>query len=241
MLHKTKGIILHQVKYTDSGVIVQFYTRDFGRQAVLIKGMRSRKSGRHNALFQPMFILDLVIYYKESREVQMLKDFCVAHSPAQIYADVRKSCIAMFLSEILTSVLREESPNHELFDYLENSIRYLDECDQGYSNFHIAFLIGLTGYLGIEPGRRDDPSKKYFDLMNGNFLHHPPTHPEYCEPHISEILASFFSVSFDGMTRIPMTGQLRNEVLETIIKYYGIHLPGLRRVNSIALMREIFG
>ena len=31
MLHKTKGIILHQIKYTDSGIIVQAYTRDFGR------------------------------------------------------------------------------------------------------------------------------------------------------------------------------------------------------------------
>ena len=241
MLHKTKGIILHQVKYTDSGIIVQFYTRDFGRQAVLIRGMRSRKSGKHNALFQPMFILDLVIYYKETREVQMLKDFSVASSPAQIYADVRKCCIAMFLSEILASVLREESPNHELFDYIENSIRYLDECDQGFSNFHIAFLIGLTSYLGIEPGRRDDPSKKYFDLRNGHFSLLPPTHPEYCEPRIAEILAQFFSISFDDMTNIPMTGQLRNEVLETIIQYYGIHLPGLRKVNSISLLREIFG
>lgn len=241
MLHKTKGIVLHQLKYTDSGVIVQFYTHDFGRQTLLIRGMRNRKSGRHNALFQPMFILDLVFYYKESREVQMLKDFSVAHSPAQIYADVRKSCMAVFLSEILSSVLREESPNHELFNYLEHSIRYLDECDQGFSNFHIAFLIGLTSYLGIEPGRRDNPSKKYFDLRNGNFIFFPPTHPEYCEPHIADILARFFSVSFDGMRNIPMTGQLRNEVLETIIKYFGIHLPGLRRVNSIEILREIFG
>ena len=96
MLHKTKGIILHQIKYTDSGVIAQVYTRDFGRQSIMIKGMRSRKSGKHNVLFQPMFILDLVFYYRESREVQILKDFSVSYSPADIYADVQKSCIAYF-------------------------------------------------------------------------------------------------------------------------------------------------
>ena len=67
MLHKTKGIILHQIKYTDSGVIVQVYTRDFGRVSIMIKGMRSRNSGKHNVLFQPMFILDLIFYYRELR------------------------------------------------------------------------------------------------------------------------------------------------------------------------------
>src|SRR4030043_1893322 len=128
MLYKTKGIILHQIKYTDSGIIAQVYTREFGRQSILIKGMRSRKSGKHNVLFQPMFILDLVFYYRESREIQILKDFSVSHSPADIYADVKKSCIAVFLAEILASVLREESPNFELFDYIEDSIKYLDKC-----------------------------------------------------------------------------------------------------------------
>ena len=240
MLQKTKGIILHQIKYTDSGVIVQFYTRDFGRQPVLIRGMHNRKSGRHNALFQPAFILDLVIYYKESREVQMLKDFSVAYAPARIYSDVRKSCIAVFLSEILSAVLREESPNIELFDYIEHSIRYLDQCDEEYSNFPIAFLTGLTRYLGFEPAVRDDPSKKFFDMRNGSFLALPPSHPDYCETQISEILARFFSVTFDEMQDIPLTGKLRNELLGTMIRYFGIHLPLLKRVNSIEILREIF-
>ncbi len=88
-----------------------------------------------------------------------LKNFSVSHSPADIYADVKKSCIAVFLAEILTSVLREESPNHELFDYIEDSIKYLDNCGAGSANFHIAFLIGLSSYLGFEPGKRDDPDK----------------------------------------------------------------------------------
>ena len=240
MLQKTTGIILHQIKYTDSGVIVQFYTRDFGRQPVLVRGMNNRKSGRHNALFQPMSILNIVMYYKESREVQLLKEFSVAHAPARIYSDIRKSCIAVFLSEILSSVLREESSNHELFDYLEHSIKYLDGCEERFSNFHIAFLTGLSAYLGFEPGRRDDPSKKYFDLRNGSFVILPPTHPDYCEAHITEILARFFSAPFKEMLDIPLTGKLRNEVLETLVKYFGIHLPLLKKVNSTEILREIF-
>ena len=240
MLQKTKGIILHQIRYTDSGVIAQIYTREFGRKSIMIKGMRGRKSGKHNVLFQPMFILDLIFYHRESREVQILKDFSVSHSPADIYADVKKSCIAVFLAEILTSVLKEESPNHELFDYIEDSIKYLDRCGAGSANFHIAFLIGLSSYLGFEPGKRDDPDKKYFDLLNGAFVNLPPLHSAYADPHISDILADFFSVSFDRMRSIHLTGSQRNEVLETIIRYFSIHLPGLKKINSIEILKEIF-
>ena len=69
MLQKTRGIVLHQIKYTDSGIVVQVYTRTNGRIAMLVKGLRSKKSGRHNVLFQPLSILDLEIYYRDSRSV----------------------------------------------------------------------------------------------------------------------------------------------------------------------------
>jgi len=240
MIHKTKAIVLHQIKYTDSGIIAQVYTRDFGRQSIMIKGMRSRKSGKHNVLFQPMFILELVFYYKESRGVQILKEFSVSHSPADIYADIKKSCIAVFLAEVLTTVLREETPNFEMFDFIEDSIKFLDKSESGYTNFHIAFLSGLSSFLGFEPGIRSNPGQKYFDLMNGTFISRPPLHSAYADPEISEILAEFFSSSFDQMRSIRLTGALRNEVLDTIIRYFSVHLPGLKKINSLDVMKEIF-
>jgi DNA repair protein RecO (recombination protein O) len=240
MLQKSKGVILHQVKYSDSGIIVQAYTRESGRQAILVKGLRSKKTGRHNALFQPLIILDLVYYYKESRSVQVLKECSAAYSPSEIYADIRKSTIAVFLGEILSSVLKEETPHYELFDYIESSIKYFDRSRQGYSNFHIAFLSGLASYLGFEPAPRSDPSDKYFDLLNGVFVSVPPSHNDYADRYISEVLARFFSISFDKMGNIPLTGNQRNEVLETLIKYFSVHLPGLKKINSLEVLKEIF-
>jgi DNA repair protein RecO (recombination protein O) len=240
MIHKTEAIVLHQIKYSDSGIIVQVYTRNFGRESILIKGMRSRKSDKHNVLFQPMFILNLVFYYKESRDIQLLKEFSVSYSPSGIYADIKKSCTAVFLAEVLTNVLREETPNFELFDYIEESVKYLDKCESGSANFHIAFLSGLCSFLGFEPGIRSDPEQKYFDLINGNFVSKPPLHSAYADPEISVILAEFFSSTFDQMRSIPLTGVLRNEVLDTIIRYFSVHLPGLKKINSLDVLKEIF-
>src|SRR5665647_640104 len=125
MLEKTRGIILHQIKYNDSGIVVQMYTRKFGRQSFLIKGMRNKKSGKHNILFQPMFILDLELYYKGNRGLQALKEFSVSYSPSDIYTNIKKSCVAIFLGEVLYNVLKEESPHVELFDFIAVSYTHL--------------------------------------------------------------------------------------------------------------------
>jgi DNA repair protein RecO (recombination protein O) len=240
MLEKTKGIILHQIKYTDSGIVAQVYTRKFGRQTFLIKGMRKKKSGKHNIYFQPLFILDLEMYYKASREIQLLKEFSVSFTPYEIYSNIRKSCVAMFLGEVLTAVLKEESPHGYMFDFLEESIVYFDSCKDNYANFHIAFLAGLSSFLGFEPSRRTNPDDLFFDMSNGLFVPVPPIHGNYATVEISDILADFFSGSYDTASNISLTGILRNEILETIVRYYSLHLPGLKKINSLEVLKEVF-
>jgi DNA repair protein RecO (recombination protein O) len=240
MLQKSRTIILHQLKYSDSGIIVQGYTREFGRVSFIVKGMRSKKSGKHNVFFQPLSVLDLVFYLKESRSVQVLRDFTVSYSPVNVYSDIRKSTIALFLGEIMTSVLKEESPNPGMFDFIESSVKYFDIIITGFVNFHISFLIGLSSYLGFEPGARGEETDKYFDLENGTFVPLPPVHGNYAGPDISAILADFFNSSYDEAKSIALTGVVRNELLETIIKFYSTHLPGLRKIKSLDVLKEIF-
>ena len=240
MLEKTRGIVLHQIKYTDSGIIAQMYTRKFGRLSFLVRGMRNKKAGRHNILFQPMFILDLEMYYKGSHEMQIIKEFSVVYTPYDIHSNIRKSTVAIFLGEVLTSVLREESPNEEMYDYIEEAAIYFDRCSEGFANFHIAFLAGLSSYLGFEPTPRNSPENMFFDMKNGAFVPIPPVHGSYANEEVSEILAAFFRSSYDTAGKIALTGTLRNEVLDTIVSYYSFHLPGLKKINSLEVLKEVF-
>jgi DNA repair protein RecO (recombination protein O) len=240
MLEKTRGIVLNQIKYTDSGIIARLYTRKFGRQSFIIKGMRNRKAGKHAILFQPMFILDLELYYKASREMQVLKEFSVSYTPSDIFADIKKSCVAIFLGEVLTSVLREESPHEEMYDYIEESVIYFDQCREGYANFHIGFLAGLSSFLGFEPAHRTDPDDSFFDMTNGIFAAVPPLHGNYANAEISGILADFFDTSYDNLGSISLNGSLRNEVLDTLVRYYSLHLPGLKKLRSLEVLKEVF-
>jgi DNA repair protein RecO (recombination protein O) len=240
MLEKTSGIILNQIKYTDSGIIARLYTRKFGRQSFLIRGMRNRKAGKNNILFQPLFILDLEISYKASRELQSLKEFSVSFTPYDIYSNIKKSCVAIFLGEVLTSVLREESPHEEMFDFIRDSIIYFEKSKEGFANFHLVFLAGLSSFLGFEPGQRNNDDEIYFDMVNGNFVPLPPVHGHYANAEISNILALILNLSYDTACSITLTGILRNEILDTLVRYYSLHLPGLKKINSLEILKEVF-
>lgn len=241
MIEKTKGIVLHQIRYSDSGNVVWIYTRKFGRQSFMIKGFRNKKAGKHNVFFQPLSILDMVVYHKESRNMQTLKEYSSSYAPQDICFNVRKSSVAIFLGEVLASVLKEETPNEELFDFIERAVVYFDCSREGYANFHISFLSGLSSFLGFEPQPRTSGKNRYFDMLNGNFVRLLPDHGNYASEDISEILAAFFASSYEDANRIVLTGALRNEVLDNLMRYFSIHLPGLKKIRSLDVLKEVFG
>jgi DNA repair protein RecO (recombination protein O) len=240
MLEKTKAIVLHQIKYSDSGIIVHLYTRKFGRQSALIKGMHRKKSGKHSIMFQPMFILDVEMYHKPEKEIQMLKEFSLSFIPADIHSNVLKSTVCLFLGEVLSSILREESAHEEMFDYIADSVAWFDGASADYANFHINFLSGLSRYLGFMPYIPGDHEKVFFDMRNGRFAQLPPAHSDYASQEISSVLAGFFDVSYDESGKINLTGKQRNDLLETIIRYYSLHLPSLKKINSLEVLKEVF-
>jgi len=202
--------------------------------------MRKKKTGKHNIFFQPMFILDLEMRYKASHEMQTMKEFSVSFTPYNIHSDIKKSVVAIFLGEVLTSVLKEQSSHEEMFDYIEEAIIYFDSRTSDFANFHIAFLAGLSSYLGFEPSIDSVSDSQYFDMKNGAFVPIPPSHGSYASGEISEILANFFSASYEACDLISLNGTIRNEVLETLVKYYSMHLPGLKKIKSLEVLKTVF-
>ena len=67
MDHKTRGIILHTIKYSESSVIAKIYTEKFGLLSFLVKGVRASKSKNKASMMQPLTLLDMVISYRETR------------------------------------------------------------------------------------------------------------------------------------------------------------------------------
>ena len=64
MLQKTKGIVLHTLKYNDTSIIVDMYTELSGRASFLVAVPRSRKAAVKYVLFQPMSFIEFEADYR---------------------------------------------------------------------------------------------------------------------------------------------------------------------------------
>ena len=114
MLHSTRGIVIHTTKFSETSIIARIFTEQFGLQSYLIKGIRRAQSKLKPGLFQPLTILELVVYHKQNRSVQNINDATYLYPYQSIPFDIRKSSIALFINELTYKTIHEEESNPEL-------------------------------------------------------------------------------------------------------------------------------
>lgn len=240
MIQKTRGIVLHQIKYSESSLIVKIYTEQYGLQSYLVKGARSKRSAYRSSYFQPMTLLDLVVYHREKNELQHLREVEISEPFHSISSDLRKSTIALFLSEILLKAVNEGEANEEMFSFISSSLSFFDMQKNGVEFFHLFFLAKLCLYLGFYP--RGNPSKEgnYFDLREGRFLSSIPPHPDYLERDLGIKLYLFASIQAGELESLNIDIEIRRELLNALMLYYQIHLSGLGNIRSASILQEVF-
>ncbi|MBN1926258.1 MAG: DNA repair protein RecO [Prolixibacteraceae bacterium] len=241
MIQKTRAVVLHQLKYSETSVIVTLYTEAFGRQSYIINGIRSPKSKQKTGILQPLFLLEIEAYHKAGREIQRLKEIRISHIYTTLPFDIFKSTISIFLSEVLCKVIRNEEPDPPVFSFIYNSLTELDTLKSGTANFHLWFLLQLLGYLGVKPENNYSLTKRWLDLKNGHFTVTKPLHPTSPNPDDSKIISQLLSIEKPGqLYTLALSRQHRLRILEIIIEYYSTHFDNIGKINSISVLNEVF-
>ena len=103
MLQKTKGIVLHTLKYNDTSIIVDMYTELSGRASFLVTVPRSRKAAVKSVLFQPLSFIELEADYRPNATLYRVTEAKSFYPFSSIPYDPYKSSMALFLSEFPVS------------------------------------------------------------------------------------------------------------------------------------------
>lgn len=241
MLQKTKGIVLHTLKYNDTSIIVDIYTELSGRASFLVAVPRSRKAAVKSVLFQPLSFIEFEADYRPNATLYRVKEAKSFYPFSSIPYDPYKSAMALFLSEFLYRAIREEAENRPLFAYLQHSIIWLDECREGFSNFHLVFLMRLSRFLGLYPNLEDYHAGDYFDLLNACFTSiRPQLHSSYINPEDAGRLRQLMRMNYETMHLFGMSRAERTRCLTTINDYYSLHLPDFPVLKSLEVLKELF-
>lgn len=240
MLQKTKGVVLHSLKYNDAFRIVNVYTEPYGCMAYMVPVSRPKRGNGRSAACSPLAIVEFESDYKESRPIQRMREVRPVYLFRSLPYDPYKSAVALFLAEFLYRVLREEGENAPLFAYLDYSIRRLDQCERGTANFHLVFLMRLSMFLGIFPNIEGYYPGVCFDLRNACFAGRVPPHADYLRPEEASRLAELMRMDYDTMRLFRMSRTERLRCLEVIEYYYRLHLPAFPKLKSLDVLKELF-
>lgn len=235
----TKAIVLTSLKYGDTSLIVKAFTASDGLKAYMLKGALSAKKGKLKAAyFQPLTQLEIVVDHRNKGTLERIREAKVNYPYRTVHSDIAKNAMTLFLAEMLGHSIHEEEANPPLFEFLEASFQWLDMHTE-IANFHCHFLIQLTKYLGFYP----DTSTKQaacFDLLEGEFTDTPSLHPVLTGENLG-FFKNFLGIHFDAIQTIKMNKTNRQELLQSLVLYYELHLQGFRKPKSLAVLNEVFG
>lgn len=240
MLHTTRGIILHTLSYNDKYVIVHAYTESFGRMSYLVARQRSRKSKVSHALFMPLSVLEMEVDHQLKRELQRIKETKVCYHLTEIASHPLKNVIALFTAEVIYRSVRTREADARLFQFLFESIRWLEMAEQGIANFHLVFLIHLVRYLGVFPNADSYQPGYFFDLLNGVFVSAPPAHAHYLNEQESVVFSRLLRMSYENMALYSFSRRERSDIIQRILEYYRLHLSDFPELKSLSVMQSLF-
>lgn len=212
MVTTTDAIVLRTLKYGDQKLIVDFYTEQLGRVSSMVKLSVTKKGRMRKQLFQPLTLLSITVDYRQRQQLQKLQDVQMLAPWQTLCFDPVKTTVGIFLAEVLYNVARQEQTDETLFRFVRTSMEWFDTTDRGVANFHIAFLIQLTRYLGWDIHYADDAWK----------------------------LGDVVEMTIESAETYPLSRQQRQAFLQQILRHYEDNVPSFPQLHSLPIMQQIF-
>lgn len=242
-------IVLSTLKYSEDKLIVNALSRSAGRVTLIVKMTHSLKAAVRYTLFQPLAILE--VQWEANPRTTMFKPKAArpAVQTLDLLGNPVKATVAMFLAEFLVHAIPGDFEGGLLFDYIAYAIEWFDTAEKDYANFHLIFLLRLMRFIGIDPNVGDTTSARhglsgesgrFFNLQDGEYAPSRPDHIYYIEGAEAAVIPTLMRFNFATMHLLRLNGAQRSRILEAIVTYYRLHLPGIPELKSLDVLRAVF-
>ena len=240
MLVKTNGIVIRSIPYPGHSLIVKIFTLSDGLKTYFIKGAKSSKSKLKPAFFQPLSLVELEVVHHQTDKLNKIKEIKLSPPLTTISFNGEKSIIALFLSELLYKILKDDYPNDSLFHFIHYAIITLDESEN-FKNFLIYFLLSLSNHLGFYPQLEPNTDQKqyFFDLTEGCFLLKHRGQRKIATAAESSILAKLLHKDWLSVKNQEIPPAMRLQLLYLLVNYHREQLAYLGKLEAMELLEML--
>lgn len=184
----------------------------------------------------PLNIIDLVVDYRLNRALNFIKEAKPSYIAISFMDNPVKRITSFFIAEVLSRSLHVHQPQKTVFDLVVNWIKNYDQATKSSGIYVHWFLANLIRLLGLEPMML--PGAYWLDLREGKTTSEEPIHPDKLRPEITSQIYLLFNHS---EVYAPETSgrTAKSEVLEALLLYLRLHIPGFGTPKTLPVIREI--
>jgi DNA repair protein RecO (recombination protein O) len=137
-------------------------------------------------------------------------------------------------------LLYETAEDEELFTCIEKQLIELDTTEVIRPDIHLIFMYELSRKLGFEPINNYDKDNCYFSIVNAQFARDFINNEDLLSKEASYYLQQII-IFYQNQENITLPSKnVRNELLQGLIKYYLIHNEHIKSIDSVAILSNIF-
>jgi DNA repair protein RecO (recombination protein O) len=240
-MHSTKGIVLRTIKYGETSVIASVFTELFGIQSYMVNGVRTSGKTSKAHFFQPASILEMQVYHNDLKNLQRIKDLKWATIYKNIFNDVTKNSVALFMVELLQKNLKQPETNADLFYFCEDAFTQLDNAESGVvGNFPIYFSIQIAQILGFGLSDNYSQERNIFNLHEGSFSGERSATKNQLSNEISFYISQLLkAIHPDDLREIKLNRNIRMVILKSLETYYSWHVTEFGTMKTLNILSEI--
>lgn len=242
MIFKTKGIVLRSIKYGDTSLIVNVLTELFGVQSYLVNGVRTAKKGASKSIyFQPASLLDMEVYHSDMKNLQRIKEYKWSYIYTNVFDDVIKNAVALYMVELLQRSLKQPEENADLYFFVEDAFTQLDVApDAITANYALYFAVQLAQFFGFSILDKYSVTNDILDLQEGRFSEQLPSHANYIDGDLAYATSQLLKALHPkDLTEIKLNKNSRRQLLLAYQSFYSLHIADFGVMKSLPVLQEI--
>ena len=114
----------------------------------------------------------------------------------------------------------------------------LDTEPNQVARFHLGFMVQLSKYLGFYPhGIYSEHG--FFDMQEGLFSQHRPTHVYYLEGTVARSLWILMQTPFGDLSSLDTDIIDNRRTLQALVTYYELHMTQGRNIQSHHILSDV--
>lgn len=253
-IHKTEAIVLNRHDFRETSIIVNFYTRDFGRLSGILKGIKNEPA-KFASTLEPFSLNDIIFYRKRNSSLHLVSQCDIRDNFNIIRQSIHKVGLASVIVELIGAIMPPEDKNEEIFDLAFTGLKEL-ELTNNPDKIMTIFKIKILALSGFKPhfdscvscGSRILGQSK-FSLSLGGLLCQSCYHKDLSARSIFRgTVASILHIEkndFKNNLNLGMNPQIKKELELILNSFINFHLERElksqkvlnKMVNSVAVTR----